>query len=431
MDDSKQRQAYLAALCRTVPYHVVEEILEDPTERSIRTHDFKGTVLIADLVGFTPLCERLAHSGDDGLSKLSTVLNQLFGTLLEKAIFPYSGYVVQFGGDSITVFYRGVDDARRATASALAAQRLMFGELGRLIEGQSRELMLRVGLARGGIRLPVLGDLSRRAAVIAGEAAARAVLMQKNAPPNAIAGDLSVIDAMEGNVEVVDRQENSAVIRGLREWPATHPPVPLGDRISSHIESKIALLEAFVPPWFASRLRSAPKGWRIEGELRQVVVLFAELWGIDRTAESSEVALHLSRSILRAFRRYGGLTLKADLSDQGHRTLVLFGLHEPSENDSERALLAALEATARVRGYGASRNLDVGVRCGIHTGPVYFGTIGSDAKHDITVVGDAVNVAARATSEAQPFDVIATEPVLEKAGHEFHASDRGPIRVKG
>ncbi|MEL6547173.1 MAG: AAA family ATPase, partial [Myxococcota bacterium] len=193
----------------------------------------------------------------------------------------------------------------------------------------------------------------------------------------------------------------------------------------------LAQLEAFVPPWFASRLRSAPKGWRIEGELRQVVVLFAELWGIDRTAESSEVALHLSRSILRAFRRYGGLTLKADLSDQGHRTLVLFGLHEPSENDSERALLAALEATARVRGYGASRNLDVGVRCGIHTGPVYFGTIGSDAKHDITVVGDAVNVAARATSEAQPFDVIATEPVLEKAGHEFHASDRGPIRVKG
>ncbi len=430
-DEQKQRRAYLAALCKTVPYHVVEEILAHPTERSIRSHDFHGTVLVADLVGFTPLCERLAHSGDDGLSKLSTVLNQLFGSLLERAIFPYFGYVVQFGGDSITVFYRGNDDARRATASALAAQRLMFGELGRLIEGQSRELMLRVGLARGPIRLPVLGDLSRRAAVIAGEAATRAVMMQRHASPNAIAADVSVVGALEGNIEVVERTDDAALVRGLRDWPATQEFVPLGNRIDEQVEEKIALLEAFVPPWFASRLRSAPEGWRLEGELRQVVVMFAELWGIDRSTGSSEVALHLSRSILRAFRRYGGLTLKADIAETGHRVLVLFGLHEPSENDSERALLAALEATARVRGYGASRNLDVGVRCGIHTGTVYFGAIGSDAKHDITVVGDAVNVAARAATEAQPFDVIATESVLTKAGHEFRASDRGPIRVKG
>lgn len=430
-DARKQRQAYLAALCRTVPYHVVEDILANPTERSIRAHDFQGTVLVADLVGFTPLCERLAHSGQDGLSKLSTVLNQLFGSLLERAVFPYFGYVVQFGGDSITVFYRGDDDVRRAVASAVAAQRLMFGELGRLIEGQSRELMLRVGLARGQIQLPILGDLSRRAAVIAGEAASRAVAMQRQAPPNAIAADVSVVGALEGNIEVVERTDDAALVRGLREWPSTLDFVPLGARIESEIEEKIALLEGFVPPWFASRLRTTPEGWRLEGELRQVVVMFAELWGIDRSTGSSEVALHLSRSILRAFRRYGGLTLKADISEHGHRALVLFGLHEPSENDCERALLAALEATARVRGYGASRNLDVGVRCGIHTGPVYFGAIGSDAKHDITVVGDAVNVAARATSEAEPFDVIATESVLGKAGHEFRASDRGPIRVKG
>ncbi|MEM6730755.1 MAG: adenylate/guanylate cyclase domain-containing protein, partial [Myxococcota bacterium] len=431
MRDLKQRQAYLSALCRTVPYHIVEEILETPSERSIRSESFVGTVLVMDLVGFTPLCERLAHSGEQGLSRLSLVLNRLFGTLLDDAIFPYAGYVVQFGGDSITAFYRGEDDARRAVASALTTQRLMHGELGRLVEGQSRELMLRVGLARGEVALPVLGDLTRRAAVVAGEASKRALVMQRFAPPNSIKADAEVVAAIEGNAELVDRSDDGAVVRALREWPTTHAYVPLEDRIQHDVEEKIALLEPFVPSWLASRLRTKPEGWRIDPELRNVVVLFAELWGIDRASGGSEVALHLSRSILRAFRRYGGLTLKGDICEQGHRVMVLFGLHEPNENDSERALLAALEATARVRGYGASRNLNVGVRCGIHCGTVYFGAIGSDSKHDITVVGDAVNVAARAASEADPFSVIATESVLSRAGNEFRASDKGPIRVKG
>ncbi|MEO1172326.1 MAG: AAA family ATPase, partial [Myxococcota bacterium] len=101
------------------------------------------------------------------------------------------------------------------------------------------------------------------------------------------------------------------------------------------------------------------------------------------------------------------------------------------ENASERALLAALEASARVRGYGSSRNLEVGVRCGVHAGTAYFGAIGSDDKHDITVVGDTVNVAARAVDQAAPFEVLATAPVLSRSGSEFRTSERGPIRVKG
>ena len=130
---SARRVAYLEALCRTVPYHIVERVLADPSERAVADEVFDGTVMFADLVGFTGLCERLAAEGPDGLAELSRLLNRMFSHLLDEAIFPYDGYVVQFGGDSITVFFRGEGDDRRAVASALTCQRIMHGELGRLL----------------------------------------------------------------------------------------------------------------------------------------------------------------------------------------------------------------------------------------------------------------------------------------------------------
>lgn len=431
MTSKGKRGSYLAALCRTVPYHIVEEVLREPSERAIRNRFFDGSVVFTDLVGFTPLCERLAHSGEDGLGRLSRVLNELFGTLIEDAIFPYNGYIVQFGGDSITTFFRGEGNAQGAAAAALTMQRLMFGELGRLVEGQNRELMLRVGVGCGDIRLLVLGDLTRRAAVVAGKAAIEAQEMQKLAEPNSIVCSDEFIERAGRDLEIVNRAESHGVLRGLRSWPQRRAFVPLGDRLDEQVEEKVMLLEPFVPPALASRLESAPKGWRIDGELRNVTIVFSELWGVDEDRGGEQVALSLSRSMLRAFRRYGGTIMKVDLADRGHRTLVLFGLHDPSANDSERALLAAFEATARIRSYGASNSLDVGIRLGAHSGTVYYGAIGSDAKHDITVVGDAVNVAARAVSQAAAFEVIATERVLANVGHEFRASDRGPIRIKG
>jgi len=425
------RTAYLTALCRTVPYHIVEAVLSKPTERAIDSHEvFDGTVMFADVVGFTPMCERLANSGANGLSELTRVLNGLFESMLEDAIFPYSGYVVHFGGDSCTTFFRGPDHALRAAAAALTAQRLMFGEVGRLLTGKSRELMMRVGLAAGETRLPILGDLSQRGVVCAGPTAHRALEMEEHAEPNTIVADASVLGQLGGVAEVVDRHSDWAVLRGLHSWPEGEPirKLPPLDRDT---DAKIALLEPFVPAPLAGRLRTTPKDWRIEGELRPAVIAFAELWGLDEGPPDMDVSTNVSRSLLRAFRKYGGVLAKADLARRGHRIMILFGLHRPSENDSERALLASLEATARLKAFTVSQALGVSIRIGVHAGPVYYGAIGSAHKHDITVVGDAVNVAARAAAAAEPFEVMVTDTVLSPLSVDFEHSSRGPVAVKG
>ncbi len=85
---------------------------------------WEASILQADLVGFGALCRRLASQGPRGLGRLSAILNQVFEQVLTEAIAPYEGYVVHFGGDSVTAVFRGPNDAWRA--AALTAERVML-----------------------------------------------------------------------------------------------------------------------------------------------------------------------------------------------------------------------------------------------------------------------------------------------------------------
>lgn len=428
------RVAYLNALCRTVPFHIVERVLIDPTEQAITIQIFDGTVVILDLVGFTALCERLALSGDAGVSRLSQVLDRLYTRLLEEAVFPFRGYLVQFGGDSLTIAFRSDDHALRAAASALTCQQLLRGPLNDLFGDTEDSLMARVGLASGEIRLPVLGDLTRRASACAGPTAHRALDMQRRALPNVVTADAACLALLGADIEVGPAIEGGAVVAGLKRWPPREPRFEENAYLTDRVEEKIALLEPFVPQPLALRLKGAPMGWRLDGEMRDLVILFAELWGFDNETNVGEAAirtsLHMSRSLLRCFYKYGGVVSKMDLAERGHRIMVLFGL-QPADNDAERALLAALEASARVRGFAADRSLGVALRCGVHCGQVYSGAIGSDLKHDITVIGDAVNVAARVTGAAEPFEILATDAIMQAVRSRFQTTPRSPLAVKG
>ncbi|MEZ0314169.1 MAG: adenylate/guanylate cyclase domain-containing protein [Myxococcota bacterium] len=422
---------YLDALVRAVPHHIARAVLLDPSEQAVRHAVFDGTVLFADLVGFTRLCEFLADAGPEGLSRLSVILDRFFAAIIDQALSLYGGSVAQFGGDSITVFFDGPGHAERAAAAALGAQRLMHGEVGRTAVEQANNMKLRIGMASGRIDVPVLGDLTRRIVVCAGRAAHRALALQAYTEPGSISIDASTAELLGAAAELVERKDDRAVLRGLRTWPPTQTAPALNLGPPEAAPRKIRLLEPFVPQPLALRLRTTPSGWRIEGEMRHVVVVFSEVTGVEERNANVEGIEQMSRSMLRAYRRHAGVVAKADVTPNGHRIMVLFGLHEPSENDAEKALLASIEAASRVRQLTLPYGGKVQMRTGVHGGRVYFGAIGSDSKHDITVVGDTVNVAARCCSMAEPFEVVATEEIGKAIGAELRMSERAPVTVKG
>ena len=131
--------------------------------------------------------------------------------------------------------------------------------------------------------------------------------------------------------------------------------------------TKIELLEPFVPPPLAARLKSMPEGWRIDGELRRVIVVFCEVLGL-AGGDRQEEAKQLARAALRSFRRYGGVVTKTDVAPNGHRLMAVFGLHAPTENDTERAVLSALETTAVFQAQAARADLPLTLKVGVHVG---------------------------------------------------------------
>jgi adenylate cyclase len=115
----------------------------------------------------------------------------------------------------------------------------------------------------------------------------------------------------------------------------------------------------------------------------------------------------------------------------GDGLLAVFGAPERHADHASRAVAAALEIAARVR-QGVAGDVRVGI--GVNSGSVMVGTIGGGGRRDFTVIGDAVNTAARveAATRLTGDDVLITETTLRAVGRHGHQFDERPsIPLKG
>ena len=86
------------------------------------------------------------------------------------------------------------------------------------------------------------------------------------------------------------------------------------------------------------------------------------------------------------------------------------------ETDHPARAVACARDLLRVTGHGATEGPWVPIGAGVHTGTVWFGTVGEGAHVEITVVGDAVNVTARLAAAAEPGEILVSAEAAEKAG---------------
>ncbi len=427
-------ETYLAALCRAVPFHVVERVLENPTESSLGPQRMNATVLFADLAGFTSLCERIANEAGGSMSELKKLLDRLFTRVQFEALFPFGGRVLEFAGDAMAVLFPEARHAVCAASAALSILEIVNDEAQIKIGDEVQSVSVRIGLSTGAVGTGTVGDLARRLTVISGQAMHGAIALQPQAARGECVADAATHALWGENVDATELKPGLWRVESVDSSFEPLPIIRLGDRIKTDVARKIALLEPFVAEPLARRLRSVPDGWRIEPEVRRAVVVFADvedMVGID--GANFRLGSVVGLSLLRAFQKHDGVVLKCTTTPRGHRLMVLFGIYRPSDNDAERAILACLEAHARTRAFHRADGENINIRFGVHAGEVFFGAVGSASKHDLTAIGDTVNVAARAVDRGRPGEIICTYSALEPVADRFETSECGdaPVSLKG
>jgi adenylate cyclase len=121
----------------------------------------------------------------------------------------------------------------------------------------------------------------------------------------------------------------------------------------------------------------------------------------------------------------------------GDEIVALFGVPEPGPDVALRAVRAAFDMVAAVRDLAARwaaegrPTFDIGI--GISSGRVMAGTIGSDRRRELIVVGRAMIAASRIQRMTRLFDahIIVGPDTFKAVHHLVHCRELGRLRLKG
>src|SRR5438093_5752 len=194
--------------------------------------------------------------------------------------------------------------------------------------------------------------------------------------------------------------------------PQTYTPAHLAEKI---LTSKIAL----------------------EGERKQVTVLFADLKGsmellADRDPEEARHLLDpILERMMEAVHRYEGTVNQV----MGDGIMALFGAPLAHEDHAVRACYAALAMQEAIRRYSAevrrAHGVEVQIRVGLHSGEVVVRAIGNDLHMDYSAIGQTTHLAARMEQLATPGSIRLTAETLRLAEGLIQVTALGPVPVRG
>lgn len=399
-------------LDRYVPRLVLDWVTDEP-DRRWRLVD--GTMVFADISGFTALSERLAERGRIGTEELVETLSRVFGGMLAIAA-DHGGQLLKFGGDALLLLFTGPDHARHAASAAVE----MRSELRRATQIPTSvgklTLSISMGANSGSFHLFLVGDPFRQLVVLGPDTTAA---MQAEAA--AEAGQIVVTPAtaaLLGPSATTPRSDGALLVRWRKAAVA-----PTGRPTRRATDPSAAI--RVVPPIMAPVLdMTSPDPMH-----RIATMAFFKFKGTDerlatdgpdQLAEDLHQMLALAQA---AFTAEDIALLSVDVDANGGKLVCSSGVPVTSEDDEGRMLRAATS----IAGAGTA----VALQVGINRGHVFAGEVGSSEHGIFSVMGDTVNTAARIMVTAAPGVIHAHPAVLEHARTRYETSPQGPFTFKG
>lgn len=445
----------LRAVVTYVPRHLALELLQKPIVAQNKGKFLKGTLLFADISGFTSLSEKLKAKGDaEGAEAITQVINDYLDIMLN-ILFKHNGLLTRFSGDAMLCLFTGEDFG--ALNAVLAAWEMRQTTLVHFAEikvlGETIDLGIKVGSNSGLLFAAHVGTTDHMEYVLTGSV----VEHTAHAESSAARGDILISHKTHELVKdhLVAEQAATEGQSAFYRLLAIHPGVAIEvedswskiERLLAEVETdlwkvveRLDALSLYLPTGVLSHLVSDSQEGQIEGQHRQVTVLFVnftgmsdiiEAYGIDNPGGITGCLSEYFRAMQEEIQYYGGVINKVDLYDQGDKLMVIFGAPTAHEKDAQRAALTSLAMQE------AMNNLSCGgflsQRVGINRGFVFAGNVGSSQCHrrEYTVMGDDVNLAERLMSASEPGQILVSQSVWEGVQESFYAEALGSIQVAG
>ncbi|MBW1888596.1 MAG: AAA family ATPase, partial [Deltaproteobacteria bacterium] len=215
----------------------------------------------------------------------------------------------------------------------------------------------------------------------------------------------------------------------------TFPAEPAPKELS--FDEKIEKIQKYLPKGLTAKILSQRD--KIEGENKQVTVMFADMFGFTPLVEkigpeeAYSVMDEIYEILIHKVHDYEGTVNEMT----GDGIMALFGAPIALEDAPQRAIRSA-HAIHRemVRFSDKIKKEKEGIqplkmRIGIHTGPVVVGTLGNDLRVEFKAVGDTVNLASRMEDLAEPGATYVSEETFKLTEGFFRFEALGEKDIKG
>jgi len=202
-------------------------------------------------------------------------------------------------------------------------------------------------------------------------------------------------------------------------------------------EDKLAKIQKYLPQGLTEKILSQRD--RIEGEHKQVTVMFCDMKGFTALSEKhSPEAMYsimdqVYEILIHKVHEFDGTVNEMT----GDGVMALFGAPIALEDAPQRAIRSAIAIHREMTKFNERIKQEKGtlpplkMRVGIHTGPVVVGTLGNDLRVEFKAVGETVNVASRMESLAEPGTTYISEDTFKATEGLFRVEALGKKEIKG
>ncbi len=375
---------------------------------------FEGTLVFADVSGFTELTEKLSKRGREGAEEIAVVLDAAFAELIAAA-YAHHADLLKFGGDAVLLLFRGENHERRAATAALGMQDALAGMRRLRTSAGPVRLQMSVGAHAGTFNFFLVGGVHREL-IVAGADATACVATEAAANAGEVALSQSTAGVFEAQL-LGDRRDGIVLLAGNPEAAQIVPP---------YFDPSGLDLSQLLPAAYTRELRGEPA----DPEHRHVAVAFVEIRGtdelLDREGPEALAAALDERitAIQESCLSFDVTFAQTDVSKQAVKAILLAGAPRSAGGDEEELMLRAARSIVERPG-------TLPVRVGVNAGRVFAGIVGPPTRRTYTFYGDAINTAARIMVRADDGQLLAREDVLERARTTYALTPVEPFAAKG